>query len=117
MQIRPVLSLMLFLAPLSAAAQQNCAALSMRELRLYAIGNSIDKPIFNKAIQVDIPHSAPEIQAPHSAIFLPQWAPTDLPVFCRIEHEIGKKIPVMVKFRLGSVDYVDRLEGKALIDY
>ena len=36
----------------------------------------------------------------------------DLPFFCRIEHKIGKKLPLLVKFRLGSVEYVDWLEGK-----
>lgn len=51
-------------------------------------------------------------QLPGSAVFLPRWSATDLPVFCRIEHEIGRKMPVMVKFRLGSVEYVDWLEGK-----
>jgi hypothetical protein len=44
--------------------------------------------------------------------FLPRWSATDLPVFCRIEHEVARKLPVMVKFRLGSVEYVDWLEGK-----
>jgi hypothetical protein len=43
---------------------------------------------------------------------IPRWKATDLPVFCRIEHEMGRKLPVMVKFRLGSVEYVDQLEGK-----
>lgn len=45
-------------------------------------------------------------------IFLPEWRSVDLPIFCRIEHEMGKKMPLMVKFRLGSVEYVDALEGK-----
>jgi hypothetical protein len=41
-----------------------------------------------------------------------RWSAEDLPVFCKIEQEAGKKLPVMVKFRLGSVEYVDWLEGK-----
>ena len=53
-----------------------------------------------------------EVSVPLSPVFLPRWSPADLPVFCRIEHEIGKHLPVMVKFRLGSVEYVDQLEGK-----
>ena len=43
---------------------------------------------------------------------LSRWKPADLPFFCRIEHELGKKLPVQFKFRLGSVEYVDALEGK-----
>lgn len=43
---------------------------------------------------------------------LASWKIEDLPFFCRIEHQLGKKLPVMFKFRLGSVEYVDWLEGK-----
>lgn len=35
-----------------------------------------------------------------------------LPVFCKIEHNISNKTRFPVKIRLGSVDYVDKLEGK-----
>lgn len=41
-----------------------------------------------------------------------RWSPDDLPFFCRIEHNLGLKTRVPIKFRLGSVDYVDWLEGK-----
>jgi len=41
-----------------------------------------------------------------------QWKVEDLPFFCRIEHQVGKKLPLLFKFRLGSVEYVDWLEGK-----
>jgi hypothetical protein len=44
--------------------------------------------------------------------FLPCFEADKLPVFCRIEHNLGKKMPLMIKFRLGSVEYVDMLEGK-----
>jgi hypothetical protein len=46
-----------------------------------------------------------------SCMVLPEWRAADLPVFCRIEHKMALKLPVKVKFRLGSVDYVDWLEG------
>jgi hypothetical protein len=46
------------------------------------------------------------------ALSPPCWSADDLPFFCRIEHDLGKKTQVPVKFRLGSVDYVDWLEGK-----
>ena len=32
--------------------------------------------------------------------------------FCRIEHQLAQKIQVPIKFRLGSVQYVDWLKGK-----
>ena len=52
--------------------------------------------------------------APKHGIFLPHWSAEELPFFCKIEHDWAKnhnRIPV--KFRLGSVDYVDWLEGKS----
>lgn len=35
-----------------------------------------------------------------------------MPFFCRIEHRIGQQTALLLKFRLGDVPYVDRLEGK-----
>lgn len=48
------------------------------------------------------------------ALAAPCWSADNLPFFCRIEHNLSKKNNVPVKFRLGSVDYVDWLEGKRL---
>jgi len=45
--------------------------------------------------------------------FLPRWTPECLPFFCRIEHDFAQKNSVPFKFRLGSVEYVDWLEGKS----
>ena len=36
----------------------------------------------------------------------------DLALFCRIEVQLEKAAKLPVRFRLGSVDYVDYLEGK-----
>lgn len=36
----------------------------------------------------------------------------DLPVFCKVEVVLEKTVAFPVKFRLGSVEYVDWLEGK-----
>ncbi|MEI6408511.1 MAG: hypothetical protein WCR52_03970 [Bacteroidota bacterium] len=43
---------------------------------------------------------------------IPRWSADDLPFFCKIEHQWAKNNPIPVKFRLGSVEYVDQLEGK-----
>jgi len=45
-------------------------------------------------------------------ILLPKWSAETLPFFCKIEHVWAKKSRVPFKFRLGSVEYVDWLEGK-----
>lgn len=36
----------------------------------------------------------------------------DLPVFCRLEVKLESAVRFPVKFRLGEVQYVERLEGK-----
>jgi hypothetical protein len=61
-----------------------------------------------------LPEFLPEAISDFSTRASPQpcWSADDLPFFCRIEHDLGKKTQVPVKFRLGSVDYVDWLEGK-----
>jgi hypothetical protein len=40
------------------------------------------------------------------------YAYKDLAFFCKIEVQLEKNVKLPVKFRLGSVDYVDYLEGK-----
>lgn len=47
-----------------------------------------------------------------SSVFLPKWSAEDLPFFCKIEHDWGIRSRIPFKFRLGSVEYVDWLEGK-----
>ena len=72
---------------------------------------SIGKPTQKLLANTFIPLSSrPPNTIPPFA--LPCWSANELPIFCKIEHEIGKKLPIMVKFRLGSVEYVDWLEGK-----
>jgi len=41
----------------------------------------------------------------------------DLAFFCRIEVQLENTVKFPVKFRLGSVDYVDYLEGKGMGNY
>ena len=40
------------------------------------------------------------------------YAYKDLAIFCKLEVKMEKVVKMPVKFRLGSVDYVDWLEGK-----
>lgn len=53
----------------------------------------------------------PPSPIPHQP-FLPRWSAECLPFFCKIEHDFAQKSALPVKFRLGSVEYVDWLEGK-----
>lgn len=103
---------------------------------------SVDFQFYGKSIS-EIRHNMQTPQATFHAAFLPvisfvsepvtvcqkeeipsflspgiaQWRVDDLPFFCKIEHQMGKKLPLLFKFRLGSVDYVDWLEGKGLGSY
>lgn len=49
---------------------------------------------------------------PRHPVFLPRWTAETLPFFCKIEHDWARKSRIPLKFRLGSVEYVDWLEGK-----
>lgn len=40
------------------------------------------------------------------------WPQAPMPFFCRIEHRMCQQMALPLKFRLGDVPYVDRLEGK-----
>ncbi|MBK9016911.1 MAG: hypothetical protein IPM82_24205 [Saprospiraceae bacterium] len=44
---------------------------------------------------------------------MPQaWCYSDLAFFCKMEVKMEKATRFPIKFRLGDVQYVDRLEGK-----
>jgi hypothetical protein len=57
--------------------------------------------------------ASPPNTTPQRAVFLPRWSAATLPFFCKIEYDWAKnKSRVPIKFRLGSVEYVDWMEGK-----
>ena len=43
---------------------------------------------------------------------LPKFDAEELPLFCKIEYKMEKKTRFPVRFRLGTVDVVDGMEGK-----
>ena len=65
-------------------------------------------PVFDKKVVVE--KGAPLYT---DNLLLPEWNVDNLPFFCRIEHKWSKNKATAFKFRLGSVDYVDWLEGKS----
>ncbi len=113
-------------SPWSIVAQGTCApscttgntpGLTMRSSAVEAgtvLSESPNNPLFNAHFLsrplLFSPHLPP---APVAGKLLPKWTPDELPFFCRVEHDMGKKLPFAFKFRLGSVEYVDWLEGKS----
>lgn len=53
-----------------------------------------------------------ESSPPPVSALLPAWSEECLPFFCKLEHRAARSNRLPVKFRLGSVPYVDKLEGK-----
>jgi hypothetical protein len=58
------------------------------------------------------PHINNTYQNTQSCMVAPTFDADKLPFFCKIEHQIGKRLPMPILFRLGSVEYVNYLEGK-----
>ena len=108
-----------------------CNALQAQSTDFQAYGKSIAElrqmlysspaPPANKSTLLFIPVLPACSKPAETPLFfspgLAHWKIDDLPFFCKIEHQMGKKLPVQFKFRLGSVDYVDWLEGKGRGNY
>jgi len=62
--------------------------------------------------EITLPEQHKKAATQPLSILLPKWSVETQPFFCKIEHNWGKKSPLPLKFRLGSVEYVDWLEGK-----
>lgn len=71
-------------------------------------GNPVQNPGFNS---FRLPASVVG-SSPVSSCMLRGSVTFSKPFFCRLEDQLGKRVQVPVKFRLGSVEYVDWLEQK-----
>lgn len=56
-------------------------------------------------------HTLPLSRLPHATI-PPSWYTDNLSGFCRPEWKLEKSTGIPLRLRLGSLDYVNRLEGK-----
>ncbi|MFN0014912.1 MAG: hypothetical protein ACKVU2_10225 [Saprospiraceae bacterium] len=74
------------------------------------IPNGAFSPVATNEHKIDL--SEISFTPPFTPPALCHWSADALPFFCRVEYKIGLKIPIPIKFRLGSVEYVDWLEGK-----
>lgn len=95
--------------------QFNEAVFSEKYSKLYLLSAT---PYEMKIRESAVTTTLPRIDFPddkslvYNHLVLPHWEAESLPFFCRIEYDLAKKSNVPLKFRLGSVEYVDWLEGK-----
>jgi hypothetical protein len=55
--------------------------------------------------------NTPQVITPSVSVM---FSANNLPFFCKIEHTMAKGQKLPLKFRLGSVEYVDEMEGKRI---
>ena len=117
MWISSFVLLFLFNGFLSAQNSYTIIGKSLIELRQ----EKIDKPIFSLSQSLAKPslsiQKSPSIPFTKRNASLSYQAPKvyqyqDLAFFCRLEVKMDRASKMPVRFRLGSVDYVNRLEGK-----
>ncbi len=102
-----------FLYALTSSAQSSSIGAKFEFDQLKNIGNTVIKLVPISYVRST---SEPNV-IDHNISINPypkvaKFRTTDLPIFCKAEYLIQKRSGINFKFRLGSIDYVDRLEGK-----
>ena len=109
------LGLALFVWPLKLGAQARCAPNDGAGLKVRPDSLLVHPLSFAPASLYLPALEAPE-QGPASLLAFPEmpraYSYDQLGIFCKWEVQLEKAARVPVKFRLGEVQYVERLEGK-----
>ncbi len=79
---------------------QGCTSLDLRRLTPLHLRIPVER------------HATAKVPQQSALVVLPGWSVCDLPIFCKVEYQMAKHLPIPIQFRLGSVDYVNRLECK-----
>lgn len=104
-----------FLGVSNALSGQTCGFSEGKNLAALHAAVYAKDPVSGPAYFLPAPFQQAQKNAPGAPLsgpFLPRWSAEKLPFFCKIEHDWAKKARIPLKFRLGSVEYVDWLEGK-----
>lgn len=97
-------SLVALFASVSCMAQKDTTATA-------AIVTIATKPI-QIVSQLDLLHYSSNKILPSMTQQRSIYDVQSLPIFCKIEHKLAKTSRINVMMRLGSLDYVNKLEGK-----
>ena len=57
-------------------------------------------------------YKADAVMKSTSSVSVKKFDPQELPMFCKMEHQMWSSSKMNVRIRLGSLEYVDKLEGK-----
>lgn len=108
--------LILLFIPLPAVLSAQVCGFSegknLAELRAAVFAKDVPAGSSFHFSEITLPEHHTKAATHPPSILLPKWSAETLPFFCKIEHDWAKKSRVPFKFRLGSVEYVDWLEGK-----
>lgn len=81
--------------------------------KLYKIKDESLNPVFHKSMPMTRSLVSQKTISPeHTSYINPYRYQDDLGFFCKVELKWDKKLARPFRFRLGSYDYVNRLEGK-----
>lgn len=102
--------ILLLTACFAAKAQQERILLPIA----YSLRDSVKLPEINKIFFTDLPEPLSPRQGwqVSPGIIKPDYFTRNWGIFCEGEWRMEKKTGIPIRFRLGSLDYVNRLEGK-----
>ena len=114
--MRLLIAILLFFFFTTIQAQPNLvlAGKSLGTLKQINQQSGKSKLFYPPTLYFSAPTSSPTSNNPSTPVNqVPlAYAYKDLALFCKLEVKMEKVVKMPVKFRLGSVDYVDWLEGK-----
>ena len=109
-----VVSILFFNVEIFSQIKPECIKLPTNHNRKFENSLQLDRPRAGLAFFPGKIQSDPAIIKPHPSSFVlsPSFYSNHLSFFCNKELQLDKVAPVPVRFRIGSLDYVNYLERK-----
>ncbi len=115
LKMKYTLLILLFLSlniALSAQVYGFSEGKNLAQLKIAVFNPPVPSTAARFFLEIPVPPQVQNLATYSPLSFLPKWSADNLPFFCKIEHDWGKNSRLPLKFRLGSTDYVNWLEGK-----